>query len=172
MGNWEWTKEARNVQMFNSGHWFLRYQMVYCAKQSVPNNEELTIQLNQWKGGYCVILTRYFCYSIELRRKRCRYSAKEFQRVNVSISPIWLLSQHFSICFIHLPEKPSCFGTWLWIPLNMSNGKHTLWTVEEEDNIQEWMSRHQHLSWTGKRKEYFRQTGKLRSISSLRSKLE
>ncbi|CEJ62881.1 hypothetical protein PMG11_11366 [Penicillium brasilianum] len=54
----------------------------------------------------------------------------------------------------------------------MSDGKYTLWTVEEEDNLQEWMSHHQHLPWKKKREEYFRQTGKWRSISSLRSKLE
>ncbi|KAJ5488045.1 hypothetical protein N7530_002345 [Penicillium desertorum] len=34
------------------------------------------------------------------------------------------------------------------------------------------MSRHQHLPWKEKREEYFRQTGKWRSISSLGSKLE
>ncbi|KAJ5369998.1 uncharacterized protein N7496_006090 [Penicillium cataractarum] len=54
----------------------------------------------------------------------------------------------------------------------MSEGIYTLWTVEEEDNLQEWMARHQHLPWKKRREEYFRQTGKWRSISSLRSKLE
>lgn len=54
--------------------------------------------------------------------------------------------------------------------LVMSKANYIPWSPSEEQDLRDWLSQHQHLSWKKKSKEYLRETGIKRGPESLRGK--
>lgn len=52
----------------------------------------------------------------------------------------------------------------------MSKANYIPWSPSEEQSLRDWLSRHQHLTWKKKSKEYHRDTGIARGPESIRGK--